>query len=63
MKGYLIEEPEGELRHFTEALIDEFITECRDTVTKELRAAREGKHCLEPGDYSIENYYKGEPIK
>ena len=60
MQGDLAEHPEGELMHFTRELIDEFIGECSDVITKELAALKEGRHYLSINDYSIENYYKGE---
>ena len=59
MKGDLTEEPEGELLHFTEELICEFITECIDVITKEMKSLESGEHFLSPDDYSIENYFKG----
>ena len=60
MKGDLTERPEGELKHFTQELIGEFIAECTDVITKELKANEQGRHYLTLDDYSIENYYKGE---
>ena len=60
MQSDLAERPEGELMHFTAPLIDEFIGECSDVITKELAALKEGRHYLSINDYSIENYYKGE---
>ncbi len=60
MKNDLEERPEGELVHFTEELIDEFINECVDVITKEMSSLREkGEHYLSLDDYSIENYFKG----
>lgn len=60
MKGDLTEHPEGELRHFTEELINEFIQESVDVITKEMECLARGEHYLTLDDYSIENYYKGE---
>ena len=60
MESDLTEHPEGSLKHFTSELIYEFIAECREAITKELKAIRQGTHYLSLDDYSIENYYKGE---
>ena len=60
MKGDLTERPEGELRHFTQELIGEFMEEAADVVVKEMKALQNGEHYLSLDEYSIENYYKGE---
>lgn len=60
MNGDLTERPQGELRHFTEELIGEFISECADVIPKEMESLKNGEHYLSLDDYSIENYYKGE---
>ena len=60
MKGDLTEQPKGEFKHFTLALINEFINECAEVIEKEYKAIQRGGHYLSRYDYSIENYYKGE---
>ena len=56
MKSDLTEHPDGELLHFTKELIFEFIDECADVITKEVKALGRGEHFLTLDDYSIENY-------